>query len=218
MSTNNNSNENKQRRPLHFSIRRPRLLGFFKGWLFFGLILMLLEATIWPEVSSKLPGLYQVGTLWTEAVSKLCDLFFPFLKGGVDWFVEIVPKGIQFIKVAWPYLALAGASILKLYLDFMLALLAIAGGIIALTIIAFIIIYFVDKNEAKKLIEQVKKEWKKFWKDIKDKKNSKPNTSEDENINTDSPMAKAGEAAAAGTNAESAIGTATGGAAAGEAE
>lgn len=216
MSTNNN--ENKQRRPIHFSIRRPRLLGFFKGWLFFGIILMLLEATIWPEISSKLPGLYQVGTLWAEAVSKLCELFFPYLKGGVDWFVEIVPKGIEFVKEAWPYIAMAGSGILKFYLNLMLSLLAIVGGIITLIIIAFIVIYFVDKHEAKKLIEQVKKEWKKFWEDFKDKKNSKAGTSEDENLNTDPTTAKAGEAAADGTQVESAIGTATGSAAAGEAE
>lgn len=157
--TENNSNpENNNAKPLkkEKKIRRFRLRSFLKGWFITGFIMMFLQNTIWPEISTQLEGFYKVSTLYISVLDGIYKHIFPYLNAAGEWIVDMVPKAINFVEGNWPYVIKIFFATLKLWKDIAVCGLILLGVLIVITFITYFVLCFIDKKKAQKWLEDAK--------------------------------------------------------------
>ncbi len=156
----NNANNSRK-----FIIRSHRKLGFFKAWLLLGIVMMLLNATIWPEVSTdpNICWFYQVATLWITMVNKVCQFFFPALQTAGEWLTNLVINIFEWIGANWPAITSVAHKWLQFSISFTVNSLIFMAFIIVLCVISIALTYLLDKKEGKKIINDIIKEIKDEW-------------------------------------------------------
>lgn len=158
---------------LHFRLTLGRVKRFFTGWLLLGIIMMLMNATIWPTASTDIRWFYQVTTLWLNVINKICELAFPYLQIMGNWLVNIanwlfttIAKFCEWICANWSavlmvFSKLIGFAIgifvffakLCIYALFLLLFL------IVLTATILLVQYSIDQEMAKRNWEYLKEEF-----------------------------------------------------------
>ena len=167
MNTNNN-------RP--FIIRRRRI-SFFGTWLIIGIIMMLLNATVWPEVSTSdsTRWFYDVATLWVSTLNRIFEMLLPYLKVVADWVVNGVESLINWISSNWPAIINVGKSIVTWsFRIWAYALIYLTIGFL-FALLCLVVMSFTDKESAKEAWEELKQivrdEFRKIGRIFKDPEN-----------------------------------------------
>ena len=189
-------NENNNR-PL---IIRRRRIGFFGTWLIIGLIMMLLNATVWPELSTSdsTRWFYDVATMWVTTLNHIFKFIIPVMETARNWLIEFAEKAITWTSSNWPTIiaTLKGIGIWAFRIW--------AYGTVYLTFMMFlafaylVIMFFVDKAEAKKAWEEFKQIIRDEFGNFRSKisKTPEPAAPEEKDIDIDAgPAATTGEAA-----------------------
>lgn len=169
------NNTQKETTSKHFHITcRPSHIRFFTGWLFLGIIMMLLNATIWPEVSTdaNIRWFYQVATLWLTLINKICEFIFPYLQNVGNWLVNAAIWLINLVVNIYEW----GVANWQPVLTFIIEIFSIIGAIFtflfkiwiytiilfllffAVYIIVLIVTYFIDKDKANELCKEFRTE------------------------------------------------------------
>lgn len=162
-NANNNINNSKK------IIVRRRHLTLFKSWMILGLIMMVLKNTIWPEVDTQLEGFYKVATLWINVLNEICKFIFPYLSSVGEWIVQMVPKTIGVAKELWPVVSRTIVMIFHGTIKFFAWTLTAVLASYLIALLHFIILHIFSRDEAKIIIEDVKKNFSSWWSSITNK-------------------------------------------------
>lgn len=154
---------------INFSNRhRFNLRRFFRGWIFWGIVMMLLNKTIWPELGvTDLKGFYAASTIWITTLSKICEFILPDLERTSEWLVNLACNAIEALKANWPSIAAYGMKLVGGMLTFLKQTGIFILLMLLLSVVGFVVLYLYDKPTAQKAWKDFKEEFTKWWNDLK---------------------------------------------------
>lgn len=147
---------------------RP-ILGFFKAWFVWGLVMMLLNATIWPELSTSYSSkwVYEVAVLWFSIINAICEAILPPLQSAAVWVAQIVSTSINWLISKGPTIANSLSLVFKFHINFLLFVLTLFAFMCFVSAIYMAILYFKDKKAFKAELKEILTEAKDAWDDFK---------------------------------------------------
>ena len=142
--------------------------GFFKIWMFLGLVMMLLQNTVWPEVSTQPEGFYKVSTLWISVLDEICKFVYPYMSTAIEWIVNKAPVVINFItKEVWPFIVCFASATFHLWWKSCLIVLGIMAFVFVVFFIVCFVMRFTDKKKADQLMKEAKTAFSESWQEFK---------------------------------------------------